>query len=452
MDQQVLRALVVSEKGELAKRISRLFADGNPAVEWRKSPDQVLRLVKRDDYDVVILTSRASGDSLPENDRLVEAVTAVRPSTQILFLAEPDDIEEVVSTLKAGTYQYAKQPVSDEELKLLIKTAIEDRKQVHAVDDEPVEKNRLGNLMGRSPQMKTVFKQIKQAAEIDIPVLILGETGTGKDLAARIIHQRSARRDHPYLAINLGALPTELVASELFGHVKGAFSGAIQRHQGIFERAINGTVLLDEIDAINEKVRVSLLRLLEQKAFRRLGGSKLIRADIRIIAASNANLEEMAEEGEFRKDLFYRLDVFRITMPPLRQRPEDIPLLVNAFAQRFAREHELDIQGVSKEFMDVMQSYTWPGNVREVKNVVQRAILMCRSGALEPNHLPQRFKEIDPRPNQVTFEIGTPLEEIERTMVLRALEATHNNRKEAAKLLGISRRVIYNKLKKFDIS
>jgi DNA-binding NtrC family response regulator len=220
----------------------------------------------------------------------------------------------------------------------------------------------------------------------------------------------------------------------------------------VFERAADGTVFLDEIDCINEKVAVSLLRLLEQKSFRRLGGTGVIKSDARLIAASNADMDELVRHGKYRADLFYRLDVFRILMPSLSDRPEDIPLLVHEFTREFAKSLNPSVKGVSDEFMGVMLSYDWPGNVREMKNVIQRAVLMCTSTRLDTEDLPPRFQHIEPSPTTVSFELGTPLDEIERTMILRALEATNNNRTEAARLLGISRRVIYNKLKKHGIS
>jgi DNA-binding NtrC family response regulator len=307
-------------------------------------------------------------------------------------------------------------------------------------------------LIGTSPSMRRVYAQIEQAAAADIPVLLLGETGTGKDLVARTIHGRSRRSRAPYLAVNLASLPTEMVASELFGHEKGAFTGAIDRRQGVFERGSDGTVFLDEIDSIDERVRVSLLRLIEDRAFTRLGGSTRISTSARLIAASNSDLEEAVREGSFRKDLFYRLDAFRIVMPPLRERPGDIPLLIGHFLDRYNRELGTDIRRISSDCADILQGYDWPGNVREVKNVIQRAMIVCDDGELNVDHLPPRFLKRRTVGNRVTFAVGTPLHEIERTMVVRALAVSGNNRKKAAELLGISRRAIYNKLNKYDIA
>ncbi|MBD3257983.1 AAA domain-containing protein [candidate division GN15 bacterium] len=452
MPEQPVHIAVVSASDELPNRVRDLSFKRKSEVIWQKDQDSLIAAVPNQSFDIIILSDDATdGDNQPQNDKLVEKISERSPQSQILFLARPENIENVVSTLESGTYQYAKQPVTDHELQLLIETALGDRGSVIDDSEDIDGSDRFDNMIGRAPSMQQVYQQIKRAATSEIPVLILGETGTGKDLAAQIIHRRSDRSKNPFVSINLGSLPTDLVASELFGHEKGAFSGAIKQHQGAFERAQDGTVFLDEIDCIDEKVRVSLLRVLDEKSFTRLGGSDSVEADARWIAATNADLEGMVEKGEFRQDLFYRLDVFRITMPPLRRRPEDIPLLVQEFVAHYGRTHKRNGLGVTKELMDIMQAYDWPGNVRELKSVIHRAVLMCDGKELQPRHLPKRFHSVDPSPTRVSFEIGTPLEEVERTMVLRALDATNNNRKEAAKLLGISRRVIYNKLKKHHI-
>ncbi len=299
--------------------------------------------------------------------------------------------------------------------------------------------------------MQEVYEQIELAAGTNIPVLLLGETGTGKDLAAQAIHRRSAVAKKPYVPTNLGAYPSTLVASELFGHERGSFSGAHQQFAGVFERASDGTVFLDEIDCLEEKVRVSLLRVLENKEFFRLGGRQALRADFRLISASNADLPGLAESNEFRMDLFYRLDGLRINLPPLRDRRDDIPLLVNFLVARYNKSLYKKVKKVSPEVIDILSAYDWPGNIRELKNVVQQAMIHCDEKSLKPEHLPQRFLDYQPRSRTVTFTIGTSLEEVERTMVIRTLKATRNNRRKAASLLGISRRAIYSKLHKHNL-
>jgi len=309
----------------------------------------------------------------------------------------------------------------------------------------------LEELHGRSERMQMVYRQIRQAAETDIPVLLTGETGTGKDLAAQAIHAKSARSQKPYVPVNLGALPPELIASELFGHEKGAFTGAVEQRKGQFELAHGGTVLLDEIGTIDEKIQVSLLRLIEQKKFHRLGGRKTIATDVRPIAASNEDLRDAVERGTFREDLYYRLDVFHIVMPPLRERQGDIPLLIEEFLRRYNEKFQKRILGIAPACISLLESYDWPGNVRELKNVIQRAVLVCTGEVLLPRHLPPRFRPDRPVRPKVSFKVGTPLDEVEREMVVRALAQAKNNRTRAAELLGISRRALYNKMRKHGI-
>lgn len=315
--------------------------------------------------------------------------------------------------------------------------------------------DRFEKLVGKSLPMQKVYKQIQQAAKVEIPVLLIGATGTGKDLVAQAIHRKSPRKEGPYIPVNLGAIPTDLVGSELFGHEKGAFTGAIAQYKGKFEQGDQGTVFLDEIDTIDEKVQVSLLRLIEQKRFHRLGGKRAVSVDVRLIAATNTDIDELVEETQFRDDLFYRLDVFRITMPPLCKRDGDLPLLIEEFIRRFNRSLNKKIKTVSPECRHVLESYNWPGNVRELKNVVQRAMLVCEGSEIQLEHLPPRFQSHENSRGsalpKVTFKIGTPLEEVERQMILHALAAAENNRTRAAELLGISRRAIYNKLKKHNL-
>jgi transcriptional regulator with PAS, ATPase and Fis domain len=306
-------------------------------------------------------------------------------------------------------------------------------------------------MVGSSEAMQKVYRQIRQAAATDIPVLLIGETGTGKDVVARSIHRRSDRSGGPFFAVNLGALPRELVASELFGHKKGAFTGATEQRRGKFELADEGTIFLDEIASVNEKVQVSLLRLIEHKQFQRLGGRKTIAADARLIAASNQDLADEVESGTFRRDLYYRLDVFRITLPPLRQRTGDVPLLIEEFLRRYNAQFDKNVRGVSPECVGLLESNEWSGNVRELKNVIQRAVLVCEGEVLLPEHLPPRFMDKEVRQPEVTFEVGTGLDEVEREMIIRTLEHVHDNRTRAAELLGISRRTLYNKLDEYRI-
>lgn len=453
MDVDGLRILTLSKDPEFKKKVKKVLPQKNITVYWESKLKRLFKRFDLDSYEVVILTSEVCHDGKLDITDVLQMVASKSPNTQILLLVDPKDLQVARKALQAGTYQYTKLPVSEEELQLLIESALEKRPQVPTADWETGKgsQERLGPLVGRSLPMQQAYMQIRQAAAADIPILLLGETGTGKDLAAQIIHQQSGRREETFIPVNLGSLPSDLVASELFGHEKGAFTGAVNQQKGVFERASRGTVFLDEIDTIDEKVQVSLLRLIEQKKIHRLGGRHSFKSEARIIAASNENLEKLVQQGAFRKDLYYRLDVFRITMAPLRHRREDIPLLVEEMLAYFNQSFGKNILGVATECLEILQAYNWPGNIRELKNVIQRAVLICENDIILPEHLPSRFRAAKPLRSTVTFEIGTSLDEVERQMIIRVLAMAKNNRSRAAEMLGISRRAIYNKLKKHNI-
>jgi DNA-binding NtrC family response regulator len=450
----VARLMVVERAHRFLEKLKRVLPEGEGfEIRREQSIDRVLEHFERDTYDILLVTGSAVGAGDTDGMELLEVITAKSPGTQILLLVEADNVEAGVSGLKAGGYHYARLPIDDGELKMLIMTALEEQPRYgpNLLLKRDAQESEFEDLIGRSREMKDLYRHIRQAAATDIPVLLVGETGTGKDLAGRAIHNQSDRRGKDYVPVHLGALPVELVASELFGHEKGAFTGATEKRKGKFELASDGTVFLDEISTVDAKVQVSLLRLIEQRRFRRLGGSRNIRSDARVIAATNQDLAEAVREGRFRKDLYYRLDVFRIVIPSLRERASDIALLVEEFLGRYNREFKKSILGIAPGCMGLLESYDWPGNVRELKNVVQRAVLVCTGEVLMTEHLPPRFRRETPLPRTMTFDVGTPLDQVERDMVLAALDAADGNKTEAAALLGISRRALYNKLKKYRI-
>jgi DNA-binding NtrC family response regulator len=302
--------------------------------------------------------------------------------------------------------------------------------------------------------MRSVIQHVVEAASEDIPVLISGETGTGKDLVAAAIHKRSKRKHFPYLPVNMGAIASDLVASELFGHEKGAYTGASERRAGLFEQAQGGTVFLDEITTMDEKTQVSLLRVLETKSLRRVRGEKDIHVDVRVIAATNEDIEAAVKTGRFREDLYYRLDVFRIQLPPLRDRQSAISLLTDHFVAQFGELYNKEILAVSRETYRLIRQYPWPGNVRELKNVIQRAVLLAKGGELTPDLLPQRIGDVEVSGNSIKqppIQVGMSLEQVEKEFVKMTLSSVSGNKKKAASVLGISRRALYNKLKRFGM-
>lgn len=444
--------LISSEaENELSKRISRIIPESE-LTSISKNTGFLLQEMNFEKFSVLIISDDLINQQRKDFNEMLQSVLVKNPLLKIILLVKDKNIPAAVESLQNGVYHYIKLPVTDEELKLVIESAIEQKTGI--IDENIVEKKnrkKFGEITGSSSEMQKVYEQILQAAETDIPVLILGETGTGKDLLAYTIHKMSLRHEEPYLAVNLGALPSELVASELFGHEKGAFTGALRQHKGVFEQGDKGTVFLDEIDTMDEKVQVSLLRLLEQKKFKRLGGTNLINSEARLIAATNENIDDLAATDIFRPDLFYRLDVFRITLPPLRERKSDIPLLVDEMVIKYSRTFKKTINSVSGDAIEALMNFDWPGNVRELKNAIQRAVLVCNNGELNIEHLPPRFNQNSQLPLSVSFDLGTPLDEVEREMVKHALAYVNNNRTEAAKLLGISRRALYNKLDKHNL-
>ncbi len=448
-----MRILILSADSGLHQRIEKLDHQAIGEIHHESSIAALKSHLRKVEYEIVILSSDVCDPGEADWSNLIASITARSPQTQIIALVEPEHLKVAQTAINAGGYLYSRLPICDSELKMLIDMAISDRPHYYRKlsKSERRSETAMGPLIGKSRQMRDVYDQIRKIAETDIPVLIMGETGTGKELVANTIHRRSRRKEGPYLPVNLASLPTELAASELFGHEKGSFSGAVKQHRGVFERAVDGTVFLDEIDSIGEKVRVSLLRLIEQQQFFRLGGQASIRSNARLITASNVDLEDMTRENKFRKDLFYRLDGFRITLPPLRDRAEDIQLLAGRMVATYTQRFNKRVDDISEDFIDHLKAHDWPGNVREFKNVLQRSVLVCDGPQLKPIHLPPRLLKRPTQAKRLSFDIGTPLDEIERRMVIKALEATQNNRKEAARLLGISRRAIYNKLNKHDI-
>ena len=343
---------------------------------------------------------------------------------------------------------------------LLIKNAIRPKALQRGIPSEtselvvPVD---FEGILAFTLKMRSVIQYIMEAASEDIPVLITGETGTGKDLVAAAIHKRSKRRDFAYLPVNMGAIAHELIASELFGHEKGAYTGAAEKRTGLFEQAQGGTIFLDEITTMDEKTQVSLLRVLETKTIRRVRGDKNISVNVRVIAATNEDIEEAVKARRFREDLFYRLDVFRIQLPPLRERHGAISLLTDHFVARFAEFYKREIRFVSRETYRLMRIYPWPGNVRELKNVIQRAVLLAKGSEITPDLLPKRIRDADAtevstsKDEPLPIQLGMSLEEVEKEYIKMTLSSLNGNKLKAAASLAISRRALYNKLKRFGM-
>jgi transcriptional regulator with PAS, ATPase and Fis domain len=306
-------------------------------------------------------------------------------------------------------------------------------------------------LVGESELMRGVARLIDEVANSDVTVLIEGESGTGKEIVARAIHVQSARRDKPFISVNCAALAEQLLEAELFGHVKGAFTGAVATKPGRFQLADGGTLFLDEIGDLSPKGQGDLLRVLEDGAFRMVGGAELIRVDVRVIAATNKNLQNAVHEAKFREDLYYRLQIVPIVMPPLRERAEDIPLLIEKFFENFSAKHKRRRKRMSPEALQLCQRFPWPGNVRQLRNMIERLVITCRENVVEVPHLPDFLREYDRNSTTFTVRPGTPLAEVERMLIRQTLTHITSNREEAAKALGISRRALQYKLKQYGL-
>jgi len=448
-EQHGMNIIVFTENPLLIACVGKLKKKKSILVKHTNSFTTLWDLLKTNPVTVLILdttplTSAQIGDSLKRIQHNV-------PATQTILLIRDQDLTLLRTALETGNYPYAKLPVSDRELHILIETAIYRAHHLSGTEGKKSFQS-IPGFVGESARIRKSYQSIIQAASQDISILLLGETGTGKDLAAHAIHQMSARKACPFIPVNLGALPTDLVASELFGHAKGAFTGATQSISGRFEQAKNGTIFLDEIDSIDEKVQVGLLRLLEHKTYHPIGSKRKIQSACRIIAASNVSFNDLLERETFRNDLLFRLDVFRIHMPALRECLEDIPILAQYFMDRYKRELNRPVEKIDRKCMDILVGYEWPGNVREFKNVIQRAVLVCSDDTLQVGHLPDRFKQIrQKKAALVEIPVGTTLDEAEKQMIQKVLELTRNNRTEAAKQLGITRRSLYNKLDKHGL-
>lgn len=450
-----VRIVCLDRQKEVFHQAGEIFrAATGIRVISEKSMEKVLDLVEKDICDVLLASSAVVRGGRSDWREFVEVLTAKSPWTQVIFLIKHGEIALASKALKAGSYHYAKLPISNEELKLLIDAALESRPNVDPLSlSLRVNRHaRFEDMVGTSAPMKSVYRMIRQAAATDIPVLLTGETGTGKDLAAQAIHQLSQRADHVFLPVHLGALPQDLVPGELFGHVKGAFTGADQTRAGSFEQAHGGTVFLDEISTIDDRIQISLLRLIENKSFYRIGGRRQIKSDVRLIAAANEDLEEAVESGRFREDLYYRLEVFQIHMPPLRDRTGDIPLLIQDFLTRYNKDYEKEILGLSPEAMAMLEAYDWPGNVRELKNIIHRAVVVCTGEVITPQHLSKRIKQAGKQHRNIILPVGISLEEAERELLKKTLQAVGNNRRHAAAILGVSRSTLYNKMKKYQLN
>jgi DNA-binding NtrC family response regulator len=367
-----------------------------------------------------------------------------------ILLTAQGTIESAVEAIKDGAYDYLSKPVDPQRLRILLQKALERQetlREVRLLRRQLREQGSFGRIVGNSPGIRSLYRVIEQAAPTAASVLIWGESGTGKELVAQTIHELSPRASFPFVAINCAAIPETLLESEIFGHEKGAFTGAHDRRTGVFELAHRGTLFLDEIAEMMPATQVKLLRVLQERTFRRLGGRQEQSVDVRVIAATNRDPAEAVRDGKLREDLYYRLNVFTIDLPPLRERRADIPLFVQTFLNEFNTRNNKSVRAVDQEAMYLLERYPWPGNIRELRNVIERATILSEGDFIEARHLPppvvSRSEQALPT---VTLSPGTTVDEAERRLILLTLEHTRNNKTRAAEILGISLKTLHNKL------
>lgn len=376
------------------------------------------------------------------------------PDTEVVVMTAYGSIDTAVEAMRCGAYDYLTKPIDRERFPIVVAKALErhslatENKQLR---DRLETRMCLDHMVGESEPMQRVYNLVEMVADSDVTVLLTGESGTGKELIARAIHHKSPRADGPFITMNCGALPDNLFESELFGYEKGAFTGAVATKMGRFELANGGTLLLDEVGELSLKSQVDFLRVLETKEFRRLGGTKLITVDARIIAATNRNLEEAVKQGDFREDLYYRLNVVPIRLPPLRDRADDIPLLVDRFLTECTTQHHREPKDVSQEAMRLLRLYGWPGNIRQLRNLMERLVVTVKDPMIQLEHLPEEIQASKENARTMVVTLGTSLDQLEREVIQRTLTEITDHREKAAKLLGISLRALQYKIKEYGI-
>ncbi|WP_373045035.1 sigma-54-dependent transcriptional regulator [Vulgatibacter sp.] len=383
---------------------------------------------------------------------LLRALREELPEVPVILLTGKATIDSAVSAIRQGAYDYLEKPVEGQRLRMAVERALEKKATLHMVAALQHNLRQSGGergFIGQSAAMQQVFKLIDKVAGAKTSVVITGESGTGKEMVARSVHNASPRAEKPFIALNCSAIPATLMESEIFGHERGAFTGADQRRQGCFELADGGTLFLDEIGELPVELQAKLLRVLEEGTLRRIGGKSEIRVDCRVICATNRDLKQMIKEQQFREDLYFRLNVFHIELPSLKERREDIPLLVQHFVDRFRADSGKKVRGASPDALQALASYRWPGNIRELRNTIERAVILCDGELIEREHLPREIAGSVHAGSMLKVSVGMPLREVEKEYILFSLQENGGNKARTAEILQISEKTLYNKLNRY---
>lgn len=443
------RLLVIDDDSAHREGMAVLLEEEGYQVDQADGAEPAMTLIHANSYDLIITDYKMHKIDGME---LLKMINDFNPLLPVIMVTGYSSIEHAVQAVHLGALDYIPKPVDPAKLRNIINRVLESSHKKPSAPAEPDTGNYIhfGEIIGNSRPIRQIVKRINEIANIDVPVLVSGESGTGKELVARALHHASSRSENKFVAINTGAIPRELINSELFGHEKGSFTGAVDQKKGKFEEADGGTLFLDEISSMSEAVQIALLRVLETGQIERVGGNRSIPVDVRIVAATNEDLRHLIEKRSFREDLFYRLNVYNIALPPLRERKTDIGLLAKFFMDQYCTRYQRQVTGFDEAAIKILENYSWPGNVRELRNVVLQAVISAR-GTVRKKDLPETVRKNVQRGQQVQILAGTPLPDVERTMIIKTLQMARGNKLKAAELLSISRRSLYNKIEEYQI-
>jgi two-component system response regulator HydG len=446
------KILVVDDEQSHRTMLKAILTKEGYGISEADDGSSALRAVENESFDLILMDIRMSD---MDGIGALKEIKKISPSIPVIMMTAYASLKTAVEALKSGAYDYLTKPLDMEELKILVKKALE---HYHLQEENVLLRQRLADrfdfsrILGRSRAMEGLFETLSHVVSSDATILIYGESGTGKELVANAIHQNSPRAHKPFIKVSCAALPETLLESELFGHERGAFTGAVGRKAGRFQLADGGSLFLDEVSEMSPATQVKLLRVLQEKEFEPLGGTRTIQVDIRLIAATNKDLGARVKEGQFREDLFYRLNVIPVHLPPLRERKEDIPLLAEHFFKIHQERNKSSVKGFLPATLDAMIRYEWPGNVRELDNVIERSVLLTRGEYIGPEDLPPAIQGAQERDlSLVSVPPGMTLREVEKEVILQTLKNAEGNRTRTAQVLGISRKTLQNKLKEYGL-
>jgi DNA-binding NtrC family response regulator len=443
------RLLVIDDEKNIREGLAEALSEEGYDVVCAENGDEGWKYFSGGDIDLVITDLKMPGIG---GEELMKKILMQAPGFPVIILTGHGTIEQAVTAMRDGAWDFLSKPVDLDHLSLKVRRALENRElffKHHDAEKELKKQKQFKLITGNSRNMREVFDTMSKAAPTRVSILITGESGVGKELVADAIHELSPRKDQPFIKVHCAALSSTLLESELFGHEKGAFTGAVTRRKGRFELASGGTLFLDEIGEIDQNIQIKLLRVLQEKKFERVGGEQTIEVDVRVAAATNKDLKAEIEKGKFREDLYFRLNVVNIHVPPLRERKDDIPLLAAAFLKEFANENGKKIEGFNEKARARLYSYEWPGNIRELRNCIESAVVMCQSNLITADDLPPPLRSASWEGSMV-IPLGTNMEECEKIIIKDTLSFCNGNRTKAAEMLGIGRKTLLRKIEEYE--